>query len=68
MQLEDLPEEESPPRHPTLETWLTGLEHSSDEFDTDVEDDIDTSETWEGEGVQEEGGNGGGGGGGGGGS
>ncbi|GFS14079.1 leucine-rich repeat-containing protein [Elysia marginata] len=43
LHLDGLAEEESPPKHPTLETWLTGIEHSSDEFDTDVEDSFDTS-------------------------
>ncbi|GFO32617.1 leucine-rich repeat-containing protein 74a-like [Plakobranchus ocellatus] len=33
----------NPPKHPTLETWLTGLQHSSDEFDTDVEEDLEST-------------------------
>ncbi|RUS74746.1 hypothetical protein EGW08_017497 [Elysia chlorotica] len=41
LHLEEIPESE--PRYPTLDTWLTGIEHSSDEFDTDVEDSFDTT-------------------------
>lgn len=27
-------------RHPSFETWIKGSPHSSEEFDTDVEEDV----------------------------
>ncbi|KAK3726357.1 hypothetical protein RRG08_027085 [Elysia crispata] len=41
LQLEEISDKESQAKYPTLDTWLTGIEHSSDEFDTDVEDSLD---------------------------